>query len=75
MEELRTTEEVVEKLGGIPAIAKLTSRKYNAAAHWVKFKTFPANTFIVIQDALRKKNCTAPTSLWGMVASDSEAAQ
>lgn len=74
MEELATTKQVVEKLGGVPIVAGLTGRKYSAAWNWTTFDKFPADTFVVLQEALRQKNCIAPASLWGMVAADERAA-
>ena len=74
MEELTTTKQVVEKLGGVPTVADLTGRKYSAAWNWTTFDKFPADTFVVLQKALRQKDCTAPASLWGMVACETERA-
>ncbi len=69
MTELTTTNAVMEALGGIAEVARLTSRTYNAAANWISFETFPPDTFVVMTDALRAKGKTAPASLWRMVAS------
>lgn len=65
--ELTTTAEVMEALGGIAPVAELTGRKYGAACNWKGFAKFPADTFVVLQDALRERGLTAPASLWGMV--------
>lgn len=64
--ELTTTEDVIRELGGVHAVAALTGRKYNAAAHWVKFKTFPSNTYLSLKTALAAKGFSAPDSLWNM---------
>ncbi len=69
LRELTTTAEVIEALDGVAAVAALTGRKYGAAFNWKGFAKFPADTFVVMQDALRGRGLTAPTSLWGMVAS------
>lgn len=65
--ELVTTAEVIDALGGIQATATLTRRKYTAAFNWKNFVKFPADTYVVMQDALRAAGCAAPPSLWGMV--------
>ena len=67
MDQLSTTREVMDVLGGTSAVAKLTGRTYAAAFNWLDFKTFPTNTYLVMTDALAAKGKTAPASLWGMV--------
>jgi hypothetical protein len=64
---LKTTNEVIDALGGVRAVADLTRRRYSAAYNWRKFKTFPSNTFLAMQAALAEKGLTAPPSLWRMV--------
>jgi hypothetical protein len=68
-EELCTTAEVVDALGGVQEVARITGRKYGAAWNWLKFQTFPSDTFLVLTAALRAKGKSAPASLWGMVES------
>lgn len=65
--ELTTTAEVIDALGGVSPVAALTGRKYGAAFNWKGFAKFPADTFLVLQDALRARGMTAPSSLWGMI--------
>lgn len=67
MQQLSTTREVMEELGGTSAVAKLTGRTYAAAFNWLDFKTFPANTYVALTAALAERGKTAPASLWGMV--------
>lgn len=74
MHELSTAREIIEKLGGINAVAELTARKPKAVTNWPLFNKFPANTFIVMQRALVAKGYSAPTSLWSMVPADEERA-
>jgi secreted protein with Ig-like and vWFA domain len=68
--ELRTTREVVDALGGIQAVADLTGRNYDAASNWPRFKTFPADTYLVMTRALTEQGKTAPASLWRMVSAE-----
>lgn len=66
MEQIHTTTEVIEALGGTSAVAALTGRTYAAAFNWRSAVKFPANTYIALSRALEDKNLKAPTSLWGM---------
>lgn len=63
---LQTTEDVIEALGGLGEAATLTGRKRSAAWMWLRAKTFPANTYVVMTEALKQRGKTAPASLWGM---------
>jgi hypothetical protein len=72
MDQLSTTREVMEALGGTSAVAKLTGRTYPAAFNWLDFKTFPSNTYVAMTTALAAQGKTAPASLWGMVEPASE---
>jgi hypothetical protein len=75
--DLKTTGEVMAALGGTTAVARLTNRKVTAASNWQSFDKFPANTFVVMTEALRRIGKRAPASLWGMVepAASSASAQ
>jgi hypothetical protein len=66
MEELHTTSEVMDALGGNTAVAELVGSNNKAVWNWRGFDTFPSNTYVAMTDALRKKGKTAPASLWGM---------
>lgn len=65
--ELSSAAEVIKELGGVGPVAALTGRTYGAAFNWKAFEKFPADTFVVMQDALRARGFAAPASLWGMV--------
>ena len=72
MTELNTPHEIIDALGGIDEVATLTNRKSDAVWNWDRrSETFPANTFVVMTQALNARGLTAPISLWRMV----EAAQ
>lgn len=66
MEELSTTSDVMDALGGNQAVAELTESKPTAVSNWRGFKTFPSKTYVVLTEALLAKGKTAPASLWGM---------
>ena len=67
MEELTSAPLVMEKLGGIAGVAELTGNKYSTASNWKYLGSFPAETFVVMTEALKAKGHTAPASLWRMV--------
>lgn len=69
--ELTTTSDVIEALGGVSEVARITGAKYPAAYNWTKFVVFPAKTYVVMQEALAALGCSAPASLWGMVPAPS----
>jgi hypothetical protein len=74
--ELSTTDDVIDALGGIPAVMELTGSTYKAVFNWKGFSSFPSKTYLVMTDALVALGKTAPASLWGMTASqESEPAQ
>lgn len=68
MEELSTTSEVMDALGGNAAVAELTGSKTKAVWNWRGFDTFPSNTYVAMTEALLAKGKSAPASLWGMKA-------
>lgn len=72
METLTTTSAVVDALGGYLAVAEITGSKPKAVSNWPRFETFPANTYVALTSALLAKGKTAPASLWGMKAANSD---
>ncbi len=66
--ELHSTREVIEALGGLDEVAKLTGSNKDAAWNWLRrSETFPANMFVAMTQALEAKGYTAPPSLWRQV--------
>ncbi len=63
---LETTGEVLDALG-LPTICKLTGASYKVAWDWRNNATFPANYFLVMTWALKKKRLRAPPALWRQV--------
>jgi hypothetical protein len=74
MEQICTTVEVIEALGGNQAVAALTDSTNKAVSNWRKFETFPSNTYLAITTALQAIDKTAPAALWAMKV-PAEAAQ
>jgi hypothetical protein len=56
---------VIDALGGTVEVASITGRSRNAVAQWRGFKTLPANTYLVLTEALRARGFDAPAWLWG----------
>jgi len=66
MQELRTTSEIIEELGGNIPVGALTGSKPKAVSNWRGHGKFPWHTQMPIIEALRARGKTAPASLWGM---------
>jgi hypothetical protein len=67
MKKLKSVKEVVEFLGGIHAVMEITNANYKQAINWPgRANKFPAATYVPLQKVLKKKNATAPDSLWTM---------
>lgn len=65
--ELKTKEEVLEKLGGDHGAAALTGSEYKNVETWKRARTFPSRYFLVMTFALYQRGYTAPPELWGQV--------
>ena len=63
---LTTAQEVIERLGGIKGVAEMTNSKYQRVWNWKSFGRFPARTYILMTNELRRRGYTAPTELWSM---------
>lgn len=62
---LETTDAVIDELGGNRAVGELTSSNAKAVSNWRGAK-FPAWTYLLINEALRRTGKTAPDTLWAM---------
>lgn len=67
MRRLTNAKEVVEHLGGVPRVARLTETNINTVKDWPgRKKAFPASTYVAMTRELRRRKATAHPSLWGM---------
>jgi hypothetical protein len=68
MKKLRTTLQVIEHLGGPKQIcALIPGTNTRQVWHWYgRAEKFPAYTYVVLQNALKRKDASAPDRLWTM---------
>lgn len=59
--------EIIDLLGGNIAVGKLTGSNPKTVSNWRRFDQFPANTFVVLRNALAELGVDADPQLWGMV--------
>ena len=64
--ELSTTIGVIEALGGNKVVAEMLGTNAAAVSNWRYFEEFPTNTYLALQEALRRQGRTASDSLWPM---------
>jgi hypothetical protein len=75
MRNLKTAQEVVDVLGGLPAVCELTDANSKQAWNWIgRANAFPACTYVVMQRALKRRGATAPAWLWNMRGIEKRAA-
>lgn len=68
LEMLETVDDVFAALGKNPGVQALTGDKPSTVSMWRTAGKFPANTYVVLTEALRAIGKTAPDSLWKMKA-------
>lgn len=64
--ELQTAGDVIDKLGGTAATARLTGRKDQHVSNWRAAGKLPAKTFLILKAELRARGVDAPARLWGI---------
>lgn len=70
MKYLRTPDQVVEAIG-LETVCELTGANAKQAWNWYgRAGMFPANTYVVLTRALRRRGYTAPANLWNMKGID-----
>jgi hypothetical protein len=65
LQPLNSTSDVIDALGGIEAVARLTRRGETAPFNWRRNRLFPANTYLAMTSALTARGLFAPAWLWG----------
>jgi hypothetical protein len=75
MRHLKTAQEVVDALGGLSAVRKLTGANVKQAWNWIgRAESFPASTYVIMIRALKRRGMTAPAWLWNMRGVEKRAA-
>lgn len=72
LKKLSTAARIVDVLGGNGPVASLTGRKTQHVTNWKTAGTLPANTYLVLKDALARKGYTASPKLWGITPIEQE---
>lgn len=65
LNELTNTRDIIAAIGGNQAVAALTGRKTQHVTNW-KSDGFPADTFLILTEALAKLGYRASPELWGI---------
>lgn len=63
--KLKTSSDVIDALGGLTAVARLTGASSGAVWNW-RQRGFPSQTFLILTAALTARGLKAPASLWRM---------
>ena len=75
MRSLKTAREVVDALGGIAAVRKMTGANLKAVYYWTgQSHAFPARYFKMMNDALKRRGYRAPPHLWVQYGYEKDAA-
>jgi hypothetical protein len=73
--EIQTACELIDRLGGTAAVARLTRRSAQAVSNW-RSRGLPAEAFLVFQQALADIGEECPHSAFGLICpSPKEAAE
>lgn len=68
---LHSASEIVAKLGGNAAVARMTGRTPQQIWNWKNSGRLPPDTYVILLDALTVFACTADPSIWGMTVPQS----
>jgi hypothetical protein len=66
MVKLQNTSAIIDVLGGNTVVAKMLGTTNAAISNWRAANRFPARTYLVLIEALERKDCTASDRLWSM---------
>jgi hypothetical protein len=65
---LPSTREIVDVLGGVPAVRALTGANVKAIYHWINVGMFPARYYDLMKRTLKRRGYTAPARLWNQIS-------
>lgn len=69
--QLETVDHVIDALGGVSSVCELIGarkkRSWQRVDNWRLRGRFPSDTYVVLTDALKARQFSAPARLWGML--------
>jgi hypothetical protein len=65
MSKLRTTTQIIERLGGTAEVARFTRRPMAQVSRWKRWGKFPPQLYVCMSEALERQGHEAPLQLWG----------
>ncbi len=71
--KLQTAAQVIDVIGRT-RVMEITGKRSTHLWNWLDRGNFPSETFVVLNDELRKKRCRAPARLWRMIEPQSSRA-
>jgi len=66
MNNLLKSKDVIDALGGTHDVAGMIGVTPNAVINWSTFNSFPADTYVALQEELKLRGLIAPDYLWKM---------
>lgn len=63
---LKSATAIIAAIGGNGPVAELTGRKTQHVTNWKHDGRLPANTYLILTDALAEKGYRASPELWGI---------
>jgi hypothetical protein len=68
MRNPKAAREIVDILGGIEAVCRLTHGNPKNVYYWTgRRRAFPSRTYCKMQEALKQRGVRAPPHLWNMI--------
>jgi len=64
MHHIETMDDMVEALGGMPQLLRVTGRAYKDAHKWVRKGSMPAKYHHLMSTVLAERGYTADPALW-----------
>lgn len=65
MKTLRTVEDIIKALGGVQAVSRVTGANERSVVMWRTKGFIPAKMYVLINDAVWKKDCVADRAAFG----------
>lgn len=66
MRKLQTVDDVIDELGGTVETSRKARVSPSQVSGWRSAKRLGSKSYLIIQEELAARGCTAPASLWGI---------